>query len=484
VDVRRSAAGRPVEPGDPQAVEPLIKALADGALRDAEQGAAAAQALGRLGDRRAVAPLVRLLGHRESILREAVALALAELGEPEWREIVKGDEEDLARLGASRDPRAVEPLLGALSDEDEPLLDERSRAAEALGELGDPRAVAPLIEALDVGNSLLRFSAAEALGRLGDTRAVEPLTRALSDGHLAVRRRVIEALEKLGDSRAVEPLIDALTAEGSDSAFMGAALMQEVRCALVRALGRLGDPRAIAPLIEALRDPADLVRGMAIEALAILDPGAVDLLVLALQDRGEITRRAAADALGRLGHPRAIEPLIQVLGDGEPAVRRAAAGALERLHEPVWQGIVRGDVEDFERLAAALDPRAVEPLVQALHDPRARALTRDLDEEDAVAELKAMCTFVQCMAAEALGHRGDSRAAEALIRALRDRNDIVRGAAELALGVMGPCAIEALIAAAESGDPGTREAAGGALERIRSGCAGRQRPSGIGTEPP
>lgn len=50
--------------------------------------------------------------------------------------------ESLARI---RDPRSVEPLIGALSDEDWRV---RQKAAWALGQIGDPRAVLPLRRAL------------------------------------------------------------------------------------------------------------------------------------------------------------------------------------------------------------------------------------------------------------------------------------------------------------------------------------------------
>jgi HEAT repeat protein len=50
--------------------------------------------------------------------------------------------EALAKLG---DPRAVEPLIRALGDIDS---DVRGSAARALAKLGDPRAVEPLVRAL------------------------------------------------------------------------------------------------------------------------------------------------------------------------------------------------------------------------------------------------------------------------------------------------------------------------------------------------
>jgi HEAT repeat protein len=67
----------------------------------------------------------------------------------------------LRRIG---DKRAVEPLIQALRDEDH---DVRRAAAEALGTIGDPRAVEPLIRALRDENWEVRKAAVEALDKLG-----------------------------------------------------------------------------------------------------------------------------------------------------------------------------------------------------------------------------------------------------------------------------------------------------------------------------
>jgi HEAT repeat protein len=63
-------------------------------------------------------------------------------------------------LGKIGDARAVEPLIGMLGDEDS---DVRYDAAEALGKIGDVRAVEPLIKALEEGNP---SAATEALAKI------------------------------------------------------------------------------------------------------------------------------------------------------------------------------------------------------------------------------------------------------------------------------------------------------------------------------
>jgi HEAT repeat protein len=66
-------------------------------------------------------------------------------------------------LGKIKDRRAVEPLIAALKDES---FSVRQAAAEALGKIKDPRAVEPLSAALkDARNGDVRLAAARSAGK-------------------------------------------------------------------------------------------------------------------------------------------------------------------------------------------------------------------------------------------------------------------------------------------------------------------------------
>jgi hypothetical protein len=132
-------------------VKGLIKALEYN--KDSVVRAMAAEALGELGDPKAVDPLINALKYEAYdtydtyYVRASAAAALGELG----------------------DPKAVDPLINALKDDDYDTYDTylvRASAAAALGELGDPKAVDPLINALKDQYSDGRVSAAKALGML------------------------------------------------------------------------------------------------------------------------------------------------------------------------------------------------------------------------------------------------------------------------------------------------------------------------------
>ncbi|HYC20073.1 MAG TPA: HEAT repeat domain-containing protein, partial [Candidatus Bathyarchaeia archaeon] len=127
----------------------------------------------KMKEKRDVKRLIKALGYQQSSdVRRAAAEALGTIG----------------------DGRAVEPLVKALNDSDWLV---RRKAAEALGTIGDGRAVEPLVKALNDADSDVRKSVAEALSKIGEP-AVEPLIKALNDTSEYVCEGAVEALGKIG----------------------------------------------------------------------------------------------------------------------------------------------------------------------------------------------------------------------------------------------------------------------------------------------
>lgn len=120
------------------------------------------------------------------------------------------------RLGKLGDARAVEPLVALAADvRQEEYVRRAARAAlqqvggsrtEELRQLGEGRAVKVLAAALAGGDRRARMKAAEALGRLGLGEAVEPLAVALADRDWRVREVAAWALGEVADDRATEAL--------------------------------------------------------------------------------------------------------------------------------------------------------------------------------------------------------------------------------------------------------------------------------------
>lgn len=212
------------------------------------QRRAAAQSLGKLGDRRAIEALTACLHDKDRSVARAAVASLVKIGQP-----------------------AVDPLIACLADRNSAI---RSAAVQGLGQLGDKRAVGPLIACLRDEESYIRSEAITALAKLGDAQAVDPLIACLKEPRTNVRRAAAEALAKLGDKRAVDPLIACLDGEEP-----------MVRRAAADALGKLGDKRAVQALAARLNDDEPMVRGTAAQSLGKLgDKAAAPRLVAALPD--------------------------------------------------------------------------------------------------------------------------------------------------------------------------------------------------------
>jgi len=112
------------------------------------------------------------------------------------------------KLGKLGDRKAVLPLIAALDDEDDKVLD---NVIFALGELGDARAVPHLVRVLGRNKSeRARKSAAKALGMLGSRDAVDALIAALKDTDFKVRKSAARSLGQIGDRKAVPALKSAM----------------------------------------------------------------------------------------------------------------------------------------------------------------------------------------------------------------------------------------------------------------------------------
>ncbi len=290
-------------------------------------------------------------------------------------------EEAALALGASRDRRAVVPLLAMLKDPDRAV---RAAAITALTEIGEP-AVTAVGACLDDPDLTVQESAACILARIGDARVSDRLMIALGSADWIVRMHAAQALGRIGEPRAVPRLLPLLNDK-----------VKAVRVDAAQALVRIGQP-AVAPLLEALTHGEWLVRLHAVEALGKLkSPEAVEPLLRTLfNDRDPAVREDSVRSLGEIGDARAV-----------PALRAVVAGASRPADSRPIDGC--GDRWDQEMLA-------MEAAVKAL---------AQIGDEAAIPTLVAALknTYVRAEAATALTAFG-ARAVPALVEVLRTEQD-------------------------------------------------------------
>lgn len=411
-------------------VKGLIKAL--GYNKDLRVCQEAARALGELGDSQAVRPLITALDTRNADLRLEIVRALGRLGDPQavgpiinafkaslqtankltWRETYTIEStmiDSLAEIG----PQALQPLTSILGDENSLV---REVIVEVLGRIGDPSAVERLAVTLRDGAKWVRNRTVEALAKLNTPRAIELITTALNDSDSGVFETAVRSLMQLGEAgrQAVVVALDTIVAgswPGTDRVVP-----------LIEALASAGERSAIGPLTEILkREDYAPVHYHAVEALQKLEwiptedfAGALYWILT-----GDYTTKLVS-----LAGDVAVE--WKLLGDFQEfmALGEAAFSALIfalRHHNRAMAAYALGEMAD---------PRAVEPLIEALS-----YTSQDYNLlEDNTVEYYESGGYVREAAAWALGRIGDPRAVQPLKTQLeKEKNYSVQARIKIAL---------------------------------------------------
>lgn len=391
------------EIGDKRAVEPLILALKH--LNATGQGKAA-EALGKLGDRRAVLPLAQSICDGSNRIGDFTIKALDKI-DADWR---KSSE---AKKVATR---AINILRVPYDFHDRK---DRGGAVLALYEIGDPRGADVLISALKDPHDY-RTTAASGLEKIDpDWNKRKAANRLFADAAKIFlsdgitwddREAAVFAMHLVDEKRALEAIFDAVK-QDADKASVGET---------ARALSKTEDKRAIEPLIIMLSYSNDWSRTGEhpfLEALERLDPDwrsgnaamrAIPEIIKTLKDnKGDYNDiEGAAITLGEIGDDSAVAALIEVLEDSEV-----------REHDKDSVAFALGKIGD---------KRAVEPIISILKD---KIGDMGIDEDEFHSLLIS--------AVSALGEIGDKRAVEHIIPFLKHRRSEVRDAVAAALGSIG-----------------------------------------------
>lgn len=290
--------------------------------------------------------------------------------------------------------------------------------------LPDRPSVADLLRSLRGGSVTTQIEAARLLGDAGGAAAIEGLIAALHSTELPpLRRAAADGLERIGDP-AIPALIAALS--HSDQGVQGYTLY------VLRQLGAV----AIPSLITAFTNPDRTIRrnaAVALKGIAGRGLPVVPALIEALRDESSNVRVYAAFVLSDLVDLRAVEPLIDALHDAHRETSLFVAAALSRTLA------ARDDLLDDVRFVAFDrarkhfdDPGTVPWLLNTLKDAN---------------------DWERLIAAIALGHANDLRAVDPLLTLLCDDTAIIRCGAAAALGNLGdPRAIDSLLAAFDDPD--------------------------------
>ena len=201
-NVRNKAAFVMGERGAKKVVYPLTLALKD---ISCDVRKTAVEALGKINSSETIKPLMEALHDEDGMVRKKAIKVLMRKGKPAIEALLYMlNSEDYTlqynaaeALGKIGDRKAVEYLIEALNGRRYIIV--RLNAIEALGKIGDKRAVEPLINLLQDKERAVRKYAAQALGNLKAKEGVEPLVLLLKERDVQVNSTITESLGKIGE---------------------------------------------------------------------------------------------------------------------------------------------------------------------------------------------------------------------------------------------------------------------------------------------
>jgi HEAT repeat protein len=453
------------------AVSPLMNSLLSG-----ERAArlAAAELLGRLGDRRAVPALCDLLAEADAELVSTAAAALATLG----------------------DSRALESLLALFGHEHAAV---RQAAVAGVNATGAGAAEPRIRQRLSDADARVRESAVRVAGYFGFDTCLAGILAALDDPHEDVRRAAIEQLPVLDHPQAHARLAAALAEEtprnraaaahaarSADDRLLDGTLVAAlgdpdpwVRYFAAGSLGERRNAAAAAALASlAASDPAPHVRIAAMQAVGAVDPdAAVPLAERLLREGDDDVACAGLTVLARARSRHVEELFEQAIRSASLSIRRCAIDALSsRRTLPAVHALAFGArmtdspalagaaVDALAAIAAAADGELSRAAATALLDigiesGRRAEVVESLSRQssgtiDVVAgTLNDPRAAARLTAVEALARMRHPRASAALAPALHDADPAVRAAAVSGFGRLGTPAAAPGIAALRDTDP-------------------------------
>jgi HEAT repeat protein len=293
----------------------------------------AVQALGALGDRRAVGPLIETLNiynRSDGVgweFYEATFEVLVAFGDPEAilplsvNLIYRSHDTLHERFLTEFDKQDLIRVFGAASVS---TADQRYIAIRFLGQIEEPESIQLLLKALDEGNKESRIDAACALNRMGVIDAVPSLAPYATDANHRVRTRTVLAFSSLGDARAIPLLLPLLTDPILDvrifTAISLAVLGNPVGAALTRGyiatINALFIYRFLRPVLET----------MSVKH-ALLVPRLMGVFDRDMESEALVARVADRLAEGRA--PDAMDGLQRLLKSDDEMVQKAAQWGID-----------------------------------------------------------------------------------------------------------------------------------------------------------
>lgn len=412
-----------------EAAEPLIVALNDGSNSIYIRGEAAL-ALGMIGDKKSIKPLINAMADSEPYVQDFICQALVDISGQDFGE-------DPAAWSKWYTQRYVKKEMGQVDRQDENVKIDM----EQVDQRADPEktAITPSSEIKGQGAQISSPGSDQALSSIaGQSQAEGPVAQDMVNQQHNVKTDIREVSREIKIADEVEPttelkvkeLIAQLQSQDpemkADAAYeLGMIAMRDGPDAIVA---------AEETLVAALSDKSPGVQKFAKWALRFLEPTPEPGAEASAKSKIELYN--SIKGLGRKEDPGATELLLKALESDDYGIKRRALDELEIRCKYLWLG--------------KIDSRIVRPLIRRLRD------------EDA---------NIRKQAAELLGYSKDTRAVSSLVATLADEDRMVVDRAAIALTNIGEPALEPLFNALKDSDWVMRARAARVLRFMRDSRA-------------
>lgn len=383
--------------------------------------------LAQAGDKRAVEPILGLLG---------------KLCMGSWRDLIPA-------LGKLPDPRGAARLIEIYTDKNVMYMHESIAplVPEALLAMG-PIGAKALAEGIPQVEEIKIHSCGLLLGEFGE-EAVEPAKSLLTNDNIKVRRSGITALKRCGSPEVYEMLVEryrndkdslnrkvALEALGNFNNDNAIELIEPHLLAAddyfynaIRALSELGTPAAVERLVNAASyfayekaDPnncREIVNRIAYDRFE----NAADLYVKLLDHEKLDLAAAGAFALGKLENKKYIDLLVLKFESARPKVKEKIAEAMSHMPDPRAITLL---VETVEEAASTDRHIAIETLIE-IGSPSVEPLLAAFDNASITVKSEIL---------QAFGRIGDKKATKKIIPLLESEAPQLKQPALIALGLL------------------------------------------------
>lgn len=431
-NVKASAVEHLSQYGEKAVVGELMDMLEKGELWTAYP---AIEALGKIGDLRALPAIVDSLSERTLI-----EPALRALGHMDGDSVVAHIVPYL--VDSSRSIRreaflSLERLYSGGIGEDV--------VSESLYSVYGDGAVEMLLDTIEAGDEVTREPALVLMGALKDPRAIAPLLLSVRDG---VSSEIISrALAHIGLSMPDallghfdEAMQDAAKARVYSVALADSAVPAykdalyemighddgHVRANAARALGRIDGPESLEILLRTLHDPFIDVRENALaSALALnhmVEPDAVDAIV---KSPDADVRLLSVPLLARFGTPESLHTIVFLTKDSSPLVRKEAFLHLASHHEV-------GNIEYLINALADEDPDVKSSVAMRIGEEKIESMVENIG-----VLLSDSTDMVRVAACRSLGLLAKKETLPILENALSDPSGFVVASAVDAIACIG-----------------------------------------------